>query len=257
MNYRAKLEAAYRSFFGNDNNTCPYAVQCAHGMCDDGIRFNCAHLGSRYGKDPEQPKVLMVGKEPVSEHRYIKEPVSLQSASYNPHYLKTLYTLSLLFGHPADDYKKCDSLLSKEPLLSLMCLTNYYKCVFAKTKTESGTKSTETRHNKKTNAAMKTHCAEILIEEIRALTPDLVVIQGKDADNKTFTKLIDTHFQKGVEVFAENGISLYKHEHENGPFYMLWSYHPTARSNIWAKKLDTLTAAVLCFKGRFLKNKIS
>ncbi len=253
MSYRTKLEAAYRSFFGSDNNTCPYAALCEHGMCDDSIRFNCAHLGKDYGTDPSFPKILVVGKEPVSEHRCIKPTASLDDAGYNPHYLKTLYTLSLMFGDPAEDYNKCDSLFSKEYLLSHICLTNYYKCVFSETHTENGTTSTKRRRDKKTNTSMKKHCAEILIEEIRALTPDLVVIQSKDADNKMFTKLIDTHFQKGVELFAENGIWLYEHKHEHGTFYILWSYHPTAHGDVWAKTLDALSDAVACFRNEFLK----
>ena len=253
--FRKKLQLTYRSFFGEDNNSCLYAKECQSGMCQDGIRFNCAHLGELYGADPNLPKILVVGKEPVSEHRYIKEPVSLEDAGYNPHYLKTLYTLSLLLGDPADDYNKCDSLLAKESLLSRFCLTNYYKCVFTETKTEGGVKSTQKRSDKKGNPQMKKHCAEILIEEIRALTPDIVVVQGKDADNAKFRNLIHLHFGQGTELFAENGIWLYKHNYENNPFYILWSYHPTARHHLWAKTSDALNTAVAYFKDCFSQKK--
>jgi hypothetical protein len=111
--YESPLEKVYKKYYAAGNGRCIYFTECRKEQCD-GLFCNRAKLGKCYGNG-EYPKVLVIGKEPVSEQKRITPPASLEEAN-NSHYRKTLYTLAaILKEEPGrasySDLKKHEDLL--------------------------------------------------------------------------------------------------------------------------------------------------
>lgn len=237
--YKESLMKVYEKHFCS--NECPHHSRCGAGLINDGLFFNRAKLGKKYG-DGEYRKVLIIGKEPVSENREITYTASLEEAN-NPHYRRTLYTLALILDKEPKSDAMCD-LMDYEELLDYICLTNYFKCSF----TETDKKSAKKNSNKKTSKAMREGCWPILIDEIEALKPEIIVIQGTSY-SKGFWEEIKKRYGDNCLPEANNKTGyeeLTKHMYADGePFYIVWAYHPTAKAEYsWKKRLNNLRTVV-------------
>jgi len=239
--YEDKLKSVYDKHYCSGE--CINYRQCKKGLVDDGLLFNCAKLGAHYGDRPYR-KVLVVGKEPVTQNQKITRTALLDKAD-NPHYRRTLYTLATILEQEPKS-EKIDDIKHYEKLLDYFCLTNYFKCSFTETVKEKDEKKAKKNSGIETSKAMKKECWKILMDEIKALAPEIIIIQGKMWGDE-FLEKIKTRFGH-METKYKNGYEeLTKHENgpNGGPLYIVWTYHPTARAKYsWNKRLCYLRGAL-------------
>ena len=222
-----------------DSFKCPHFEECSGSMePNNKLKFYRTRIGSNY--DEEQIKILVVGQEDVGEGKKYTccEPCTMEEAGYNPHYLKTFYSVAHILLDDKDlpkGYNKDDMSQSKyENLRHSFSLTNYYKCVFSDSTNKSGV-----NHSK----AMEKHCSEHLIKEIEMLKPDILILQGKG--HPTFWNRIEySEVEKTKRIFSINNndyeLGLYEAIINDKKTYIVDSYHPTARGNIWDKTSEYL-----------------
>jgi len=238
--YRNCLNDVYNSHFCSGQ--CAHFSKCKKGQIDDGLFFNRAKLGSKYGEDMVR-KILVVGKEPIMENREITQPAPLDQAK-NDHYRRTLYTLATIYDtQPNSD--KISDLDDYKRFLDYFCLTNYFKCSFTETVKEDGEKKSKKNSGIDTSKVMKKECWKILIDEIDALKPEIIIIQGMSYSNAFWHK-IEERYGKNRLRKREYKIGyeqLTKHDNGpgGGPLYIVWAYHPTARFPYsWNQRLENL-----------------
>ena len=78
-----------------DGFKCPHFEECSGSMePNNKLKFYRTRIGSKY--DEEQIKILVVGQEDVGEGKKYTccEPCTMEEAGYNPHYLKTFYSVA-------------------------------------------------------------------------------------------------------------------------------------------------------------------
>ena len=212
----------------NDNNKCPYYDECSNSMsCKNKLKFYRTRIGLNYDNAPI--KILVVGQEDVGEGKQYSccEPCTMEDAGYNPHYLRTFYTVAQILLESKDlpeSFSKKDMSQSKfEDLRHSFALTNYYKCAF------SNNNNSKVKHS----PTMEKNCSKHLLQEIEILKPDIVIIQGRDHENfwnqinysevVKITMKIPTKSQEGTFE-----IGLYKATIKNNTFLVIDSYHPTS-----------------------------
>ena len=224
-----------------DDSKCPHFEECSNSIKPNNkLEFYRTRIGSKY--DEEQIKILVVGQEDVGKGKEYTccEPCTMEEAGYNPHYLKTFYSVAHILLDEKElpkSYNKYDMSQSKyEDLRHSFSLTNYYKCVFSDNTNNSGVK-----HSK----VMEKYCCEHLIKEIEMLKPDILIFQGKG--HPTFWKQIKYNECKELvkEIYINNKryrykLGLYETKINDKKTYIIDSYHPTARGNIWNKTSEYL-----------------
>lgn len=218
-----------------DENECPHYNECAESMnCENKLKFYRTRIGSNY--DNEQIKILVVGQEDVGKAKEYTccEPVTMEEAGYNPHYLRTFYSVAHILMDskdlPKDFSKEAMSKNIYENLRHRFALTNYYKCVFS-----DNSNNSKVEHSK----TMEQNCSRQLLAEIEMLKPDILIIQGKN--HKTFWSNINyeevPNTKKVIHINNRNyEIGLYKTTINSKITYIVDSYHPTARGGIWTNK---------------------
>ena len=182
-----------------DGFNCPHFEECSGSMePNNKLKFYRTRIGSKY--DEEQIKILVVGQEDVGEGKKYTccEPCTMADAGYNPHYLKTFYTVAqvlLTIDELPNDYTKDIRQEKFEELRHRFAITNYYKCAFSNNDNNS-----RVAHS----SVMEKNCSNHLIEEIKMLKPDIVILQGKS--HKTFWKSFDysTEYCNYVNVNGKN-----------------------------------------------------
>ena len=222
-----------------DGFKCPHFEECSGSMePNNKLKFYRTRIGSKY--DEEQIKILVVGQEDVGEgEKYTCcEPFTMEEAGYNPHYLKTFYSVAQILMDDKDlpkGYNKDDMSQSKyENLRHSFSLTNHYKCVFSDSTNNSGVNHSKT---------MEKYCSEHLIKEIEMLKPDILILQG---GLPTFWKrIISSEVEKAERKFSINNknykLRLYEAIINDKRTYIVDSYHPTAWGNIWGKTSEGLS----------------
>lgn len=241
--YEPLLNDVYKKYYTAENSRCKHFSECSKGQtfCD-GLFCNRAKIGKNYGNG-KYPKVLVVGKEPVTENGKITQTASLDEAN-NPHYRRTLYTLAtVLHTEPKTD--TLNDLAEHQELLNHFCLTNYFKCSFTETEINNGVKKAKNNSNVSTNCAMRKECWNILMDEIAVLKPEIIVMQGKSYSGDFWSQIKQLY---GESSLPEVNYKMEYEEltkHDNGPngspLYIVWAYHPTARANYaWNNRLVNL-----------------
>ncbi len=227
------------------NGCCVNWHECRKGMCEDGLFFNRAKVGSKYGNG-DYPKVLFVGKEAVTEQHTIKHMPSLDEA-HNPHYRGLLYTLARLYKESPQNWSY-ENIKEYQSLLDYCALTNYFKCAFTQTRVADGEKKSVKHSKIETNHAMEQNCYNLLFCELDTLTPKFVVIQGKFYKSKQFYSEVERKYKEDdLKGRCKKGyIQWTKHKYSSGDsFYILWTYHPAAKgAYCWNKVVDDLNAAI-------------
>lgn len=240
--YVKDLELVYKKFYC-DNGICPHFSECSTNM--EKPKFKCDYatrVGAHYGD--AKYKVVIVGQESKEDHRKLVPPVSKLEEAHNEHYRKTLYTLAMILNGEQPDNCSQENLKKYEKLLTHFCLTNYFKCAFS----DDPNKNQNLDHSK----AMKENCYKLLLEELRVLEPDLLVVQGRDT-TENFGTAPDKAFKKGERIWGNKNdkISLYKHTLNEKPFFILYSYHPSSLQ--WNSTKDDLKEAIDKFREQYKK----
>ena len=259
MDYQKALLEVYQSQY--PNGICGKMEDCSKGMPNAGHRCSIAKIGCNYGKTGK-PKVLFVGKEGISDSggsmaTTISEPAAMEDIDRdNWHYIGTIYTAALLLtdANPSAERICWDEMRSFSELRHDFCLTNYFKCAF-KTKDQQ-----EKHHDVKTNLQMSKNCAKILLEEIRAIQPDIVVVQGKFCHSSFWNKNGLCSFAKEETRYepTEKGWNITAGRYEffpDGPyFYVIWSFHPCARGRKWFHSLSAFHEVITQVKDDWKAN---
>lgn len=228
-----------------NNGCCPCFQQCSENMENPKIKCDYAtRVGENYGQG-DLPKVVILGLESVHQHNEHTPPASSIKDTNNEHYRKTLYTLAMCLKGTQPKAYSVKALEKYESLLSSYCLTNYYKCAFS----DDQNKVNGLDHSR----SMKENCYKILLEELDILEPDLLVVQGKFTTHH-FWEPLDERYGKGIRIWGNNKgdpdtVSLYQHSMNQKPFYVLYSYHPSA-IHYWSETKGDLKTAIDEFRKR-------
>ena len=233
-----------KNLYKNENK-CPYYDECSNSMsCKNKLKFYRTRIGPNYDNEPI--KIMVVGQEDVGGAKEYTccEPCTMEEAGYNPHYLRTFYSVAQILLNdndvPEGFSKKHMSQSKFEDLRHSFALTNYYKCVFS-----DNANNSNISHSK----IMERNCSENLIKEIEILEPDILIMQGKR--HKTFWNNINyeevPNTQKTICINNKNyEIGLYKTTINGKTTYIVDSYHPTSRG-IWKNK-DMLKHFIMLLK---------
>lgn len=261
MDYQKELLAVYRKHY--PGGVCMDMEKCSKEMPSRGHRCSISLLGCDYGKSG-LAKIMFVGKEGVSDcggatALNIYEPIAIEDTSCNNwHYICTIYSAALLFSK-TEQLKAEEISLNRmrrfSDLRHLFCLTNYYKCAF---KSE---KQANKHHNIKTNREMTENCAKILLDEIQAIRPDIIVIQGKFYSSSFWNKKGLQSFSVGEDIYKAKeqnvniSVSKYTHIFDQSVFYVIWSYHPCAQGRKWFHTLPAFHEAIEIVKKEMKKRE--
>ena len=259
MGYREDLISFYGRQYANDN--CPHYQECSSDMPTCGHRFSVARIGKDYGKTGK-PRILFVGKEGTDKpgvvcRTELNEPISLRDPCFrkdNWHFIGTIYTAAMiLFEKPCVDLNNIEALYPFDELRHDFCLTNYFKCTFIKPE------NVGRYHDIQTNSAMKRNCANILIEEIKVLKPDIIIVQGKHCHSSFWGKKGLCSFSDYIpqEYKPDNNINIsvtkYKRHDDGSVFYVLWGFHPCAHGRKWFNTLPVFNQAITYIKSDWQK----
>ena len=199
--YRDRLEARYRRFFremGIDPETgeLPVAVDRKFAAYP--------YIGSKYGADPNVKRLLVVGLDIGSdetpgrlqhfeERRRAIECTPL--SSLNAHIAGTYFT-ALKYARPGQEWDQvkdsdqtCQAILkdgytlSSNPL-SYIALTNFYKWVTIGRRNKSGGQDRTLVDRRREE--------KLFLEEVRVLTPHVVVFQGPRFRESRFREARDS-----------------------------------------------------------------
>lgn len=234
---RERLEKAYSEFYCETEGQCKFWVECKKGLPNQLIRAHKAQVGDDYAST--YPKILVVGLEPVFREGIpkvyrVEKVCSLADAGYNPHWIRTYYTIVRLLGDAEQQvaqyaYDKATMQDQKyESFGRKFAFTNYFKCVF----------SEEAKRSQKPHSpAMSQNCVNLLLREIEILEPDLVILQGKFGNcfwNKIKWESVEERRTRVKGRTFTQG--LYKcYLNDKRSFLCLAAYHPTSRG-IWTCK---------------------
>ena len=244
--YISELDTLYLEETYCKNGCCPFFQQCSENMERPKIKCDYAtRVGENYGQG-NYPKVVIMGQESVHYHNEHMPPAQSLKDANNEHYRKTLYTLAMCLKGIQPKAYSVKALKNYEFLLTHYCLTNYYKCAFSDDKD----KVNGLDHSK----SMKENCYKILLKELDILEPDLLVVQGKFT-TRHFWDSLDERYGEGKRIWGNyeketDTISLYQHTMNKKPFYVLYSYHPSA-IHYWSKTKRDLKTAIDAFRNRF------
>lgn len=187
-----QLEARYAGFFED------MGVDPATGLLKgrEGWKIACyPHVGTKYGSDPEVNRVLVFGLNvgydmnpegiwTTDEWQEGLEPQEKVQTGFNPHIAGTYFAM-LRYGCPPkwgwerfqNSKDSCQVLLRKgeglpsQNPLSYLAFSNIYKWVWHGAENTSQQKSTQ-------RFLDRTKEVELILDEIRILDPDIVVLQS-------------------------------------------------------------------------------
>ena len=214
---------------------CPHFSECKKDICygqerGDRItykfRFDRARVGDEYGKNPNIPRVVMVGIEGFSDTQEIQGIPPLSLTADNPHYNGVKYVLSYLLADflgkrkPEPRITKSGVDWVKDALKSF-CLCELFRCAFVPISALE--KSKGLCHTE----AMKKYCTKRLIDEIKALDAEIVVIQatGSNSFPEENFKLICEEFQCEKVCENEKRARLLKGENNGHSILIIQTYH--------------------------------
>lgn len=227
IDYKKRIQMLYEQ-------SCPYYDLCKANVyyeeCDTILckfRFDRARVGKNYGKESFIPKIVMVGIEGFPKEKTVSRVIEPSYVATNPHYNGLKYVLSYLLS----DFVKKDkpepritqnSVWWIKDALSRYCLCNLYRCAFVP----------ENAPDKKKGLChteeMKENCFELLLSEISALDPDVIVIQATDTavfPENNLEKLL-SRFQCANEYYGKsNRARLYTGRLNNHKIQIVQTLH--------------------------------
>ena len=199
--YRKMLEVSYRRFFrdmGINPETGTTLQQANRKFA------TYPYIGSRYGTDPDVKKLLVVGLDigsdetpgQIQHFEERRQAIELKPLpKHNPHIAGTYFT-ALKYACPGEEWPRirdcdqtCQAILKngyelKSNPLSYIALTNFYKWVTKDRKNRRGgsDRSHVPRHRE----------TKLFLDEVRLLTPHVIVFQSKKFREPQFRKLRDS-----------------------------------------------------------------
>ena len=177
--YRKKVN----EIFSWSDNQCPYYNKCRNGIkygnkpINEKFLYDRARIGELYGNDNTIPNIVIVGIEGFSDEKIVKDVISPSLDANNSHYNGVKYTLSYLLADFMNKDKPAPKITNSsvdwiQDALKRYCLCNLYKCAFVPEDEPQRTRGL--CHSQ----AMQENCINLLVSEIKALEPDIVVIQA-------------------------------------------------------------------------------
>ena len=201
----AKLKARYAEFFN------AMGVDPATGLLKGREAWKIAsypHVGTKYGSDPEVNRVLVFGLNvgydmnpdgiwTTDEWREGLEPQEKVRTGFNPHIAGTYFTM-LRYGCAPEwgwerlrnSRESCQILLRKgeglpsENPLSYLAFSNIYKWAWHGAENTSQQKSTQ-------KFLDRTKEVELILDEIRILDPDIVILQSSGFARHSFGPIMN------------------------------------------------------------------
>ena len=201
----AKLEARYAKFFEK------MGVDPATGLLKGREAWKIAcypHVGTKYGSDPQVNRVLVFGLNvgydmnpdgiwTTDEWREGLEPQEKARTGFNPHIAGTYFTM-LRYGCPPkwgwerfrNSRDSCQVLLRKgeglpsENPLSYLAFSNIYKWAWHGAENTLQQKSTQ-------RFLDRTKEVELILDEVRILDPDIVVLQSSRFAQDSFGPIMN------------------------------------------------------------------
>ena len=201
----AKLKARYAEFFN------AMGVDPATGLLKGREAWKIAsypHVGTKYGSDPEVNRILVFGLNvgydmnpdgiwTTDEWREGLEPQEKVRTGFNPHIAGTYFTM-LRYGCPPqwgwarfrNSRDSCQTLLRKgdglpsENPLSYLAFSNIYKWAWHGAENTMQQKSTQ-------RFLDRTKEVELILDEIRLLDPDIVVLQSSRFAHDSFGPIMN------------------------------------------------------------------
>ena len=200
-----QLEARYAGFFED------MGVDPATGLLKGREAWKIAcypHVGTKYGSDPEVNRVLVFGLNvgydmnpdgiwTTDEWQEGLEPHEKVRTGFNPHIAGTYFTM-LRYGCPArwgwerfrDSQDSCQVLLRKgeglpsDNPLCYLAFSNIYKWAWHGAENTSQQKSTQ-------RFLDRTKEVELILDEIRILDPDIVILQSASFARRSFGPIMN------------------------------------------------------------------
>ncbi len=239
MDYAKELNRMYDQYYCGPNGHCKYWEKCKEGLLEN--IYPCkffsdrVKIGERYGTNPLLPKIVFVGLEGVHEGYKnnpipaidYSNPISVPSRdASNNHYRGVRYVLAYLMAQFTDGKNNCpeDASIGKleevqdSQYLDQYCLTNIYKCAF-------GSGTTGLPHTKE----MQQNCIEILLEELKILEPDILVIQVVTGRPTQLWSALMNKFSGSdiplCQAKRNKNTSVHRLNRNGTPFYCVWTYH--------------------------------
>lgn len=199
--YRELLEASYRRFFRDmeinpETGTTPQQA--------DRKLAAYPYIGSRYGTDPNVKKLLVVGLDIGSDEtpgrlQHFEErrrAIELKPLPELKAHIAGTYFTALKYACPGEEWTKirdrdqtCEAILKdgyalKSNPLSYIALTNFYKWVTKDRENKGGASDRR--------PVSRQRETELLLDEVRLLTPHVIVFQSAEFRKPWFQEVRDS-----------------------------------------------------------------
>lgn len=228
----------YSKFYCSQDGECKYFSVCKKRLRNKIPKHKCdrVRIGKNYGQ-PGIPKIMCLGIEGICKNEQLNERQVLQDFlppskdASNPHYNGVIYVLKYILSHYLKDCQKPDPKICKNDgnknsnITDLFVLSNFYKCAFVPA--DDPEKTTALSHTK----GMRMHCQEILMEEIRIIKPDVLIVQSAQWPNGLWQNMKDRfHFENAVLGFGKNEeTSVFMGDIDRQPMILVCTYHGAYR----------------------------
>ncbi len=183
MDYNKELEKMYNEKYYCNNGVCSFYEDCKKRRNLDFISFrqDRVRVGKNYGNGV--PNILFVGiegfpdKEWQDKNHIVLGHHEPSKNADNPHYNGVKFILEYLLNSDKKPilsiaHKICEKYNDKTDKFAL---TNLYKCAFPN-------KSEDQKRGLPHTKAMQRNCQKILIDEIKVMDPDILIIQASDSN---------------------------------------------------------------------------
>lgn len=254
--YLKRLNKAYSEFYTEKKGGKPCCAnydRCKASFGDKIPEYEAgfnSDFAARLGRDYDKAKIrtLFVGKEGINYHDTFGEPSENDN---NDHYRGTLLAMMKILGEISiEDVDRVEKELiadkkefkAQKRLAPQLCLTNHFKCAFKQ----------ESNENKRSHvlntAVQKDFCAPLLVKEIEALRPNILIWQGSShLDRRLWTELEEAYYYQEKLYAYQHGTGAYKYVHKQTgeELYFICTYHPSgANCGKWKKSLPYLFEAI-------------
>lgn len=229
-----ELSKMYSEKYFCCNGVCKFYSECSKKQNLENISFrqDRVKLGKNYGNGV--PRILFVGIEGLHygstdlDSNLIVNRISNPAGkeAVNPHYNGVKYILGYLLASEHNNTNKVGKNICSEydKYTDRFALTNFYKCAFPKQK-----KQVSGLPHKK---AMQQYCQQILIDEIKILEPEIIIIQAANWPKNLWDNLRREFNFDDESIYGDwdkDRIALYRSSQSKNSVFLLSTYHGACR----------------------------